>query len=437
MLTDTAAKLAPINAFQRLVRAWEEPHPYNAGQALRLSGTPDVDRISRAWSETLATAGIGSIDANRGQYWYRSTSPKSVPVLNAGQSLDEHFTAALNEPFSDPDEPPFRPFIAPVGHSYYLGMVYQHWIADSIAIRLLLREWFLRLFHPELARSIPLPRPRTGYWDLFGPSHRDFRLTDVVLGVLRRHRRYRRSMKVQTYGKDDYPVRVLLRYAEDGLIDRLRDHARKNGMKLNDLFLAAAAETCAKFIPTQARDNRPDLAVGSIVDLRRHARRSLGETFGFYLGFTEVFCRPHELKDFNRLLSAVVHQNHQHRQSGIAPLTVGWLSLADIARFLVPSHERYHFHRKETPLVGGVSNVNVNGSWLTDYAPDPIQEFIRVSPTGPLVPVVFTLTTLGRKLQLSITVRKALLDEQQSNELAATFLRRLHVLGAEPSKRSV
>ena len=79
--------------------------------------------------------------------------------------------------------------------------------------------------------------------------------------------------------------------------------------------------------------------------------------------------------------------------------------LANAVKRLVPPHELYHFYRKELPLLGGVSNVNLNNTWAAKYHPGPLLEYLRISPTGPMVPLVFNLTTLGDRLHLSMTCR--------------------------------
>ena len=58
------------------------------------------------------------------------------------------------------------------------------------------------------------------------------------------------------------------------------------------------------------------------------------------------------------------------------------------------------FYRKRMPLAGGISNVNLNRSWAGEFHPEPLLDYIRVSPTGPLMPLVFTPTTLGKKMHL-------------------------------------
>ena len=239
---------------------------------LRLTGPFDPSKIAGAWCDALTAAGLGRVRVSGTSVRHDTLDGRrakfSPEILPPGKPLAEHLSAELNRPFDDPEAPPFRPFLAPTDGGYYFGVVYQHWVADSVSIRLLLREWFVRLYDPPRARAAPLRQPTGGYRDLFGPSRPGWRPGEVLLLLLRRHGRYRRARKVKTFGPRDYPVRVLLRDAPAGLIDRLRDVARAQGLKLNDVFLAAAAEACHRFIPAQLRPGRPDFAIGSIVDLR-------------------------------------------------------------------------------------------------------------------------------------------------------------------------
>ena len=83
------------------------------------------------------------------------------------------------------------------------------------------------------------------------------------------------------------------------------------------------------------------------------------------------------------------------------------------------------FYRKRYAMAGGISNVNLNRDWPAEYHPWPLLEYIRVSPTGPMMPLVFTPTTLGRQLNFGLTCRDCLIPSEQSPELAAMFIRRL------------
>ena len=81
-----------------------------------------------------------------------------LAVLGNRDSVAAHLTRELNRPFDRDDEPPFRPFMLTAADGMYLGVVYQHWIADSVSIRAVLREWFVRLFDPVAARDMNCDR---------------------------------------------------------------------------------------------------------------------------------------------------------------------------------------------------------------------------------------------------------------------------------------
>ncbi|MDB5356952.1 MAG: Condensation domain protein [Phycisphaerales bacterium] len=420
---------AALNVFQRLVRTWDAVYPYNAAQVLKLRGRADASAVNTAWQRAMAGMGLGSVRVVGVEAHFTQLNGQadrfSVRVLPAGTSLEDVLTEGLNRPFDDPEEPPFRPFLIQESDSFYFGVVYQHWVADSVSIRLLLREWCLRLQDVTHAPMDAVRHPSDGYWKLFGSRHGELRIDQAALGVFRSHMRFRRVLKVQTAGKDDYPVRVMLHALPDGAIDALRLNARAQGVTVGDVLLAAIAEACQRHLPVQRRPRRRDLAVGNIVDLRPHARGHLDETFGLFLGFAHVFCTPSDLRDWPRLLKSVANQNRTHARRGVAQSSAAWMLAASTVQKLVPNDKLYHFYRKEIPLAAGLSNVNLNGTWVDTVHPDPLLEYLRISPTGPMAPLAFSTTTLGSRLQIAMTYRQALLTNQAAEEMAKCVIDRL------------
>jgi hypothetical protein len=422
-----------LNLFQRLTRRWDKIHPYNAAQVLRIAGGVDLGRATEAWGAALRALGLGRIEVFTNQRFRHESINGELaryPVRGLGTDtgLDAYLSAELNRKFDDPDEPPFRPFLLQRADDFYFGAVYQHWVADSISIRAILREWFARLFDPSAARTRPLRQPDVGYWRLFA-THNRWRLDEAFMNGFRLHMRHRRARKVRTAGHGDYPVRVSSHQTPPGLIGRLRDYARDQHVKVQDVLLAALAQVCDEHVPAQSRKNRPDLSVGSILDLRRHAQVDLSDTFGLYLGFTNVVCRRQHLADWQNLLRSVASQNRNHKQHGPAQSSLMWmLGAMTIDRF-VPDGQLYHFYRKELPMLGGLSNVNLKDAWPVRYHPDPLREYIRISPTGPLVPLVFSTTTLGETLSFALTCRESLLPQDRATAMAEAFVARLQDVG--------
>jgi hypothetical protein len=423
MMTTTA----PLNIFQRLMRKWEAVHPYNAAQVLLIQGQPDQPALSRAWNEALASTGLGRVRVASGGYAFERVELNELAFPDA--CLSAHISSELNRPFDDPSALPFRPFV--IGHidRFYAGVVYQHWIADSTSIRMLLREWFVRVFDPASASRQPLRLQRHGYWNTIGPNRSGWDVLGSTLGMIRRHTRLRRAQKIDSTALADHRTRFELFNAPGGLINQLRAAATSRGVKVNDLFLAALAEACAMHVPLQRRRNRVDVAIGSIVDLRPFTRDDLSTVFGMFLGFTNVVCQPNELADFEHLLQVVAAQTRIQKSTGVAPASLIWMSAATSIGKLSRPDELYHFYRKELPLAGGISNVDMSHSWAARY-PSVLLDYIRVSPSGPMTPVVITTTTLGDHFHVGLTHRVGLIPPERAAALAHQFLARLGSLRA-------
>jgi hypothetical protein len=94
------------------------------------------------------------------------------------------------------------------------------------------------------------------------------------------------------------------------------------------------------------------------------------------------------------------------------------------ARYLT-REERVDFYRKRVSLAGANSNVNLNGSWPARYHPDPLMQYVRVAPTGPMTPLVFAMTTMGNELSIGLTYRPAILPPERAGRLAESFVERI------------
>src|SRR4051812_43447298 len=423
----------PLNLFQRLVLQWDKLHPYNAAQILKVAGPADADALVAAWQATLNGLGLGRVHVTDGrslQHQALNGQLQRYPVhrLAPGSSLTAFISEQLNRPFAAPHEPPFRPFIVDEGDHHYAGIVYHHWVADSVSIRMLLREWFLRLHRPELARQKPFEHPHGGYWSIFGPGRANWGLTDGVLSSVRWSSPNRRVARIEHPGYTDFDCRFALHEVGSGLVAPLLAYARANGATLNDLFLALVFEVCHRFVPLRRTPRRTDLALGTIVDLRPYARKDLSDTFGLFLGFTSTLCRPDDLCDFPRLLRTTAAQSRLHKHTGV-PLSSPVRMLAGLAvSRLLPPDKVVEFYRKRVPLAGGISNVNLNRTWAADFHPTPLLDYIRASPTGPLMPLAFTPTPPGDHPHLGPAYRPALTPPDRACQMAQHFTHRLRSL---------
>ena len=133
-----------LNLFQRLLLQWDRLHPYNAIQAIRFDGPIDFERWRAQWSIALQRLGLGRVRRRGKAYHYEIVGGRSAGEIDrvvTGLSFEAFVNRELNRSF-DAGSVPFRPFILSEADRTLVGVVYHHWVADSVSVRLLLRTWF-------------------------------------------------------------------------------------------------------------------------------------------------------------------------------------------------------------------------------------------------------------------------------------------------------
>ena len=428
---------AALNMFQRVMRQWDAAHPYNAVHVLQLAGPPDAAAYTAGFHGALRALRLGSVRIGRESYSFNisADTPGSQPPISLlparelppattehPRDLAEQVSRELEHRFAGSDYLPFRPFVLDCRAFHYVGLTYHHWVADAAAIQVLMREWFMRVHDPASATERPLRLARHGYWRFFGPTPQTWRLDEAIFSLLRRIGRYRRVARVERTATESMTSKALVRQAPAGLLDALRRQSRTRGVKLGDIFLAAVAAAALRHVPLERRRNRSGLAVGTIVDLRSHTPANLSETFGVFLGFASHILAVDQIRSFESLLRAISRQSDLMRRQNLTRASLLWL-LGDLAmQRLHPRRDLYRFYRKRLPLAGGLSSVNMSGSWVSRFHPAPLQSYLRIAPTGPILPATFAVTSLGRQLELALTYRHPLIDDQRATCLLEAFL---------------
>ncbi|MGD0464237.1 MAG: hypothetical protein ABSB74_17275 [Tepidisphaeraceae bacterium] len=421
---------AKFNVFQRLVRQWEQFHPYNGAQVIKIRGQADLAASRSAWIEALEALNLGALCISENSYHYRCLNGEAIThgVMPCpdGTKLDQWISDEMNCPFEAFGGVPFRPFLLQEAGHFWMGVCYQHWVADSASIRMLMREWFVRQFDPPAASRRPVRIHAGGYLSLFGPHRDRYGAAEALMSSLRWHCQFRRIRRIEDRKKfQDMSQRFALFNAPEGLIDGLCVTARQAGATVNDVFLAAIAQVCDQHVPVRRKLRRRDLAVGTIVDLRPSADRPLGDVFDLLLGFTSICGRARHLGDWQTLLASVARQTRRQKLGGL-PLASSFRMLVGLIAGKYLSREGViELYRKRVSLAGANSNVNLNRCWPAKYHGHDLLDYIRVAPTGPMTPLVFTTTTLGKGLSVGLTYRPAIIPPERAALLGATFIDRL------------
>ena len=414
-----------LNVFQRLARQWDQIHPYNAAQVLKIAGQPRLADLRDAWHDALNDLGLGRIHLSGSDYRYECLNGEmkiyGVRMVDPATGFEDFISTELNRPFDNPAEPPFRPFVIAEDNAYYAGVVYHHWVADSVSIRTVLREWFVRLHDPKAARRTPVKLPDTGYRCFFNMDQGPTAMGQGLVAATRWNSIMRHAKRLDVAEPADFSVRFAMRSLPVGWLAPIHAAARQRHVTLNDCFLAAIAQVCQQFVPLRVRPRRRSLALGSIVDLRPYNEASLRDAFGLFLGFTAVVCRPDDFRDPERLLKTIALQGHQQKSRGV-PQASALRMLAGVTAGTFLSAERLaRFYHKNIPLAGGISNVNMNRCWAATYHPAPLLDYIRISPTGPMMPLVFATTTLGKDFHLALTYRPSVVAAGKVDAMADAF----------------
>jgi len=407
-----------VNDFQQLMRQWTALAPYNAGHIMRVSGAPDLERWRAAFTTVLKTLGL--------------TEPILIELSTL--ALDQKIIQELNCPFV-PGTLPLRAFImADQRDSYLIGVIYDHWFADSPSLRALMQRVFVH-YSGDVGNLPPL-RVAGDDEDALEHSRFGFR---ALISCLRDYLRHRRACRIHLRDPLDFDAGFFSIHFPDGAIDRIRAYAKKYEATVNDVFLATASQALGKLTAEQRksepspRAKRDRVALATAVDLKPRSARN-PDDFGFFVGyFTVVHDRP-EMQPLPQLVAATARETSASKSAARA-LEFTWG--LRIARWIWnwSSRPRFkaQFFQKGLPFLAGISNVNLTGSWA-DQEKMPatgqamVLDYFRVSPVGPLVPLVFTFTTIRNHLSLCVTYRTTAFSQNQAEQIATELMEGLRSL---------
>lgn len=390
-----------LTDFQRLMRSWKELAPYNAAHVLHVSGAPDLARWEEALNSTVTQIANAEV----------------LRVETSSSELDALIERELNRSF-DSAELPLRAILVPAGHDHFLALIYDHWFADSPSIRSFLHRAFL-LYRGGTAALPPLRRSR---------SSRSGSTWRAIANGIRTYRRHRRAARIHLHDPLNFRTGFCSHHFAPGTINAIRARARRQNAKVNDVFIAAAAHILGQHTAAQrAASRRNEVAIASAVDLREPEADA---TFGFAVSYFSVVLANPERTAFHDLVREVAQQTSTMKaHDEVARFNLS-LKCARFAWNLTSKpNRRAELFRKGLPLVAGISNVNLSGTWIekaTETAPDPrLLDYFRISPVGVLLPLVFTLTTIGDRLSLCVSFRTTAFRDHIAGELVDTFMSKL------------
>jgi len=430
----------PLNSFQRVMLQWSDVYPYNACHLYRLSGTGDPQRFREAARRALVAAGWGRAIVEAGGR-YASFGPcddvevrQAMDVSPGGAELDREVAAELNRPFDRPECRPIRFVFAAEGAAacHWIVATYDHWTADSVATRLLMRRILAEYLGNPCEDSGPLDVCDRSLLGALREPLSPWRRWRTAVNTVARALLERQPVKPPAAGRDGREVGFRLFRGDDGMADGLWRFARNRGATVHDVFLAVLHQVLGRHLPCRRSLTQCDkIALGSIVDIRSEAAGPFRESLGVLLGFWTLRERVGAFRSLSDAVERLAVRTRQIKARRTHLDSLVSIGIGAAAWPWLPRPWRARLMRRTMPLTAGVTNVVVRDRWLEQSCAGTIVEYARAAPLGPTVPLVISPTTRGNRLNIGFTYAASEFTEPQIAAIIDDVLSRLRRAAAE------
>jgi len=418
-----------LNAFQQSMLGWNDLHPYNAVHVVRIPESPEVERLKTVICRILEEKGLTGLrlDRNAGTYEYCGGAPaqdiRTLSVEPGGfAGLGQEIERQLNTPFIQGERfSPFRFFIAPGLESFSLGLVYFHPIADADCILGLLREiveTYWRRGNSGPVAPVDRHPARWGNHECLPVMAIARKLANFPVSI----RNLRKSCRPIYHDTGNLDNAFSFFSLNPEVLAAMVQFAKSLGVTLNDLFLALLMKAIALLTPERTQDpRRKEISLGCIVNIRKDLGLQDRGVFGVFLG---SFMVHHNVPVGVKLADVARDLRQQTLRIKQGRLYVGAAIELAIGRFmanLCSKTGRKTFYQKNYPLWGGLSNIDLNPIWPQAEEARPIDYFRAVS-TGPVTPLVVSITTVARVVNIGLTYRSTVFSAAEIECIKRCFM---------------
>ena len=423
-----------FNTFQRTMLLWDDMHPYNAVHAVRVPGVCDAGRLRQTLARVLEERGLTGlmIDANCRRFeFHGGPALIELRVISRGEdpaaALRAEMEREINARFDRGGEfTPFRFFAMPDGDSFWLGIAYFHAIADAEPIVRLAGE----LTAEYAATDAPLKRER---WNPHGGSgarnrwRPDLWLRKLV-ALRGQFRAMRRAIRPGCTDGDDFGNGVELFTLGSTELEMLIAAGKKSRVTVNDLFLALLMWSLTPLCEGARRPGREQISLGCIVNARRDLGIASDDDFGVVLGSFSVTCGIAETSGIPELARAIARQTRRFKRGGLYLSNALEMGLVLRLMSLFSTNQRRRFYPKNYPLWGGLTNMNLKKLPLEPAAMQPL-DYLRTVSTGPVTPLVLSVTTFGNGVNLTMSYRSSVFSRAAISAVRERFAAGVRGLG--------
>jgi hypothetical protein len=416
-----------LNRFQRAMLDWNELHPYNAVHVVRVAAEFDLPRLREAIQATLEGFGLTSLSVDReaGAFHYGGGPAASeITLIEEGgpgsSSLSAEIERQLNTAFPQGEVfNPFRFFIAPGRGTFSLGLAYFHPVADAESVVWLMKE-FVAAYRNSASPGAPFPVElypgRPGDRVLRHPVAlaRQIAALPAFVRILRSscRPRYREAEDMRN-GFTTFSL-------DSAALGSLRAAGKSWKVTLNDLFLALLMMSLAPLAAARRQSRRRKIAVGCIVNVRKELGVA-SQMFGLFLG---SFLVAHEVPgggELKDLAAAIRTQTERIKAAQLYLGTPAQLAFAGLALRFFSTRGKRSFYQKHCPLWGGITNMNLNTLW-EDQAHDGPFDYLRAVSTGPVTPLVLSVTTVRERVNIGLSYRSTVFSTDDIGQVQSRLV---------------
>ena len=418
-----------LNAFQRMMLNWEEVRAFNAVHVVGLNRHISTAQVEATALRTLAALGVNSIefDAAHRRYKYFSEGPSPEfrilkPSGDWRADLSAEVASQLNRPFPNGRHVPFRLFYVEAGSGFYLGLAYQHVIGDASSISLLMQRMLDQLLSAESHRPDPIELYPPTTANSFSSDLSWSRWPAVALGFTAELFGFLNCYLLPFGDQRNSQVGFKI-IGCDLPTCALVATARHYGVKVQDLVFAALLESFAKLIPysQRAQSRRPNFALMTAVDLKRHTHGELDNSLGAFLSSYAVRHPTPEGIEFRQLVKDVSLQTERVKRQKTYFKQPAMYGVMNLIWPLLPRVAKIQPLRYVFPVMGGISNMNLTEK----LSALPVTNYLRAASTGPDLPLILDITTVGERFNLTLMYRESAFRETQIDQIASHLRWRL------------
>jgi hypothetical protein len=437
----------PLNGFQQMMFRWEQHLPLNALHLVELAFHPDPGSAQRCLAETCVEVGLRKVSVDRkgkslnwdttAQTERDEAPPLHLRVLPSvtRMGLSRAINAELNLPFPREAHWPIRAVqFELAGQATCLGLVYHHLVTDARGVSLVMRDWLRRLAgltNRSFQLNFTHPQPEDLLEDK-AVQHWGETLTGMGRSVaevlaLRKYRRprpFQRDQRRICSGIHETSARL----------GRVQGFAKALGATLGELVLAAMFEGLTITLAKKTNERVP-LALCMPVDLRRAASEEYGQVLGQMLGSLTVRDVGGVEEPFSQRVARITEETRVLKEGDRAARQALQMRFMSRLWDLAPDWVNRVTGPAIIPLAGSLSNVNFTEFFGAEYEEGLIDGYHRFSGTGPLVPLLLSMTTLPGLLSLTTSHHSDVLSQTQVQRLMAHL--RLRIQGELPDQSSL